>query len=61
MAYKRKTRDVYDIQGNYGHGFETVTCEETWKDAKRAIREYRENEPYEFRIKKTRERIEETD
>jgi hypothetical protein len=47
MAYKRKTEDEYQIQGNYGygHGFECVTTEETWKAAKEQIKCYRENEP----------------
>lgn len=57
--YQRKTRDVYDIQGDYGQGFEIVSAETTRPDARRAVREYRENEPgIPFRIKKTRERIE---
>jgi hypothetical protein len=60
MSYKRKTRDVYDIQGDYGygHGWETVTAEETYRDARVQLRGYRDNEPgVPFRIKITRERI----
>lgn len=63
MTYKRKTRDVFEIQGNYGHGhgYETVTTELTWKDAMSTIHTYKENEPgIPFRIKKVRERIEES-
>ena len=59
MAYIRKTRDVYEIQVNYGfNGYECVTCEETLMDAKRTLRDYRENEPqYPSRIIKKREKI----
>lgn len=58
--YKRKTIDLYDVQGYYDSlcGFETVTTEETWKEAKERIKEYRENEPgTSFRVKKYREAI----
>ncbi len=47
MAYKRKTRDEYQIRGNYGygHGFEEITAEDTRHQALIRLREYRENEP----------------
>lgn len=47
MSYIRKTRDEYQVQGNYGygHGFEMVTAEDTYKEAKASLREYRDNEP----------------
>lgn len=47
MAYVRKTRDEFEIRGNYGygHGFETVTSETTRREARARLREYRENEP----------------
>jgi hypothetical protein len=55
--YKRKTVDLFDIEGDYGHGFEVVTAETTYSDARRALREYRENEPgIAFRIRKYREK-----
>lgn len=43
----RKTKDEYEIQGDYGygHGWEKVTTEETWSAAKEQLRTYRENEP----------------
>jgi hypothetical protein len=41
----RTTKDEYEIQGNYGHGYEMVTTEETWKAAKDQLKCYRENEP----------------
>jgi len=60
MAYKRKTIDVWDIRGDYGHGFETVTAETSWGEARNRLREYRENEPgTAFKAVKTREKIEE--
>jgi hypothetical protein len=59
-ARVRKTKDIWVVQGNYGygHGWEDVNAEETWTDAKRSIREYRENEPgVSFRVRKKREKI----
>ena len=35
----------FDILGNYGHGLELVTCEETREAAKEQLKVYRENEP----------------
>lgn len=61
MPYKRKTRDEFDIEGDYGSGdgWEVVTCEERYKDARVALKEYRENEPgVPFRIRKHRVPIE---
>jgi hypothetical protein len=63
MAYKRKTIDEYEIQGNYGYGygFECVTTEETRQAAKEQIRCYRENEPgISFRIVKKRIKLQTT-
>jgi hypothetical protein len=58
MAYVRKTRDVWEVQGNYGQGWECVTAEDTWKEARERVREYRENEPqYPHQVKLVRERI----
>jgi hypothetical protein len=45
----------YDVQGNYGHGWETVTCEPTRKEALERIAEYRANEPgVAFRIRRVK-------
>jgi hypothetical protein len=53
--YIRKTRDEYDIESNYGYGWDVETCEDTWKDAKAQVKCYRENCPgIPFRIKKHR-------
>jgi hypothetical protein len=57
---QRKTRDVWVVQGNYGygHGWEDLTAEETFKEIRQRVKEYRENEPgVPFRVKLTRERI----
>lgn len=61
MAYKRKTRDVYELQSYYGpeYGWETLFEEDTRKEALDQLRCYRENEPeYPHRIKKRRVKIE---
>lgn len=61
MSYKRKTRDVWEVRGNYGHGhgFECVTAETDYAEARARLREYRDNEPgVPFRLVCVRERIE---
>jgi hypothetical protein len=56
--YKRKTIDEYEIQGNYGQGFECVTTEEKYSAAREQLKCYRENEPqYSHRIVKKRVKI----
>lgn len=45
MAYVRKTEDEYEIQGCYQYGWECVTTEVTYRDAREQIRTYRANEP----------------
>ena len=56
--YVRKTKDVYEVQGNYGYGWDFLTEEETAKEARAQKRCYDENEPYPHRIVKRRVRIE---
>lgn len=58
MAYARKTRDEYELQGNYGCGWECLTTEDTRKDIRARLREYRENEGGEYRIKLRRVKLE---
>jgi hypothetical protein len=55
----RKTKDVFaKVRGNYGHGWECVTAENTYSEARQRLREYNENEPqYPHKIVRTRERI----
>jgi hypothetical protein len=58
MAYKRKTKDEFTIQGNYGYGWEDVTAEDTHKEARLRLKEYNDNEPqYQHRIIQHRVRI----
>ena len=64
MAYQRKTQDRWDIETNYGYGWEVENSEYTRTDAKRSLREYRENlQAYgkcQVRMTKHRERLEVT-
>jgi hypothetical protein len=59
MAYKRKTRDVWQVEVNYGfgHGWEYQIAEYSIVEARKRLREYRENCQYPSRMRKTRERI----
>lgn len=57
--YKRKTKDVYVLYGNYGYGWEELYDVETKAEALDDYRAYIENEPqYQFKWKKRRVRIE---
>ena len=64
MVYQRKTRDRWDIETNYGYGWEVENSEFTREDVRRLLREYRENlQAYgkcDARMVKHRERLEET-
>ena len=60
MAYKRRTKDVWEIQVRYGpeYGYECVTTEDTLVEAMEQLKCYQENEPqYPSRIVKKRVRI----
>lgn len=55
MAYIRKTIDEWHIMANYGYGWEVVTIETTYQDARQMLKDYNENEPqYSHKIKKVR-------
>jgi len=41
---------TYDLEGQYGHGWEIVTSEETRKEAREQMKCYRENEGGTYRI-----------
>lgn len=45
MPYIRKTRDEWQIHQNFGQGYEEVCAENTRKEAKDRLKEYRENQP----------------
>lgn len=57
MAYKRKTIDTWEVQGNCGYGWECETTESTRKAALAQLKCYRENVSYPVRIKLVRERL----
>lgn len=59
MAYKRKTRDRWDIMTNFGYGWECETSEYTYKEARQRLKEYIENScgRYDVRLEKHREKI----
>ena len=58
--YVRKTRDRWDIETNYGYGWECECSEYTYKEARQTLREYRENACGRFVVRMTahREKIE---
>jgi len=49
---------LYKVQGYYSdqHKWETVTASESLSEARRDLRDYRINEPYQFRLVKGREK-----
>ena len=57
LPYKRKICDEWEIQVNYGQGWECDTTETTWKDAKAQAKTYRENISYPVRIVRKRVKI----
>ena len=61
MAYKRKTRDRWDIMTNFGYGWEWECSEYTRKEAHRRLKEYKENcgDRCKVRLEKHREKIRE--
>jgi len=54
MAYIRKTRDEYNIMGNYGYSWEYECAYDTLKEAKQGLREYRENGNGLYKLEKKR-------
>ena len=56
--YQRKTIDRWDIMTNYGYGWECENSEYTREDAKRSLKEYRENIRGAVRLEKHREKVE---
>lgn len=58
MSYIRKTRDEWQVQGNYGHGHECVDTLDTRVEAKESLKVYRENERgISFKIVKKRVKL----
>lgn len=59
MAYERKTIATWELQLNYGYGWEYTLTEYTRKEARERLKEYRENQPqYPARLVKKRVRKE---
>ena len=58
--YKRKTKDIYELWTNYGYGWECEVREETRAEIKQRYIEYAINTNAELKIKKRRERLEES-
>jgi hypothetical protein len=56
-SYIRKTRDEYHIETNYGYGWEVECVEESWKEAKERVKEYRENTTAAVRVRKRRVKV----
>lgn len=52
--YQRKTVDEYELQGNYGNGWDYLLTEGTLAEAKKRKKEYAENEGIPLRIVKKR-------
>ena len=60
MLYQRKTRDVWDIETNYGYGWEVESTYDNKADAKMDFSEYKLHTIYynaQCRIKHRREKI----
>lgn len=56
MAKQRKTRDEYELLGNYGQGWEYLLTEDTYSEINKRYGEYVENMP-EGRYKIVKHRI----
>lgn len=60
MAYKRKTKDVWVIESNYGYGWEEESTYDDYDAAKADLKEYRIAVSHHFgvcRLNKRREKI----
>ena len=53
---QRKTRDRYDIETNYGYGWEAEDCEYTLAAAQARLAEYRENACGRYIVRMTKHR-----
>lgn len=57
MAHQRKTRDEWRISGNYGYGWDVECTEDTLREARARLREYRENGGGAYKLTKHRVKI----
>ena len=61
-AYKRKTKDVWTLFGNWGFGWEEVVTEYSPKDIRQRYNEYtQDNLDAQFKVRRSRVRIENID
>lgn len=61
-AYKRKTKDVWTLFGNWGFGWEEVVTEYSPKDIRQRYNEYtQDNLDAQFKVRRSRVRIENND
>ena len=56
----RKTRDEWQVWGNYGYGWDCENTENTRADGLRSLREYRENGGGSYELRKRRIRLDDT-
>ena len=60
--YKRKTKDVWILEGNFGYGWEEMIEYNNRKEAYDDLKSYIDNDKkYDYRIRVTREKIEGVD
>lgn len=57
LTRRPKTELVYVVQGNYGQGWEDLTASTDYNEARRDLRDYRQNDPAPTRLIKRREKI----
>jgi hypothetical protein len=56
--YVRKTKDLWVIETWYNPRWEVVSYDETRKEARQTLKDYRDNQPeYAHRMRLTREKI----
>lgn len=55
--YQRKTKDEYTLLGNYGHGWEELTSEDSRIEILKRLREYKENDYYSRGFKIIKKRV----
>lgn len=61
MAYVRKTIDRWDIESNWGSGWDVETSEYTRREAKQTFRTYLQNYRVPVRLVKRREKLPSTE
>ena len=54
---KRRTRDYWELQGNYGFGWECLAADSSIGLVRANLRDYRDNEHGNYRIVRKREPI----